>query len=61
MRRRDFDPANSYRVTLNDKGRLRWAGTTPDGPLELKNEPGASIWKRMMVALFRLIPIEKEL
>jgi len=57
----DFDPSNSYRVTLNGEGSLRWTGASASGPVEFKNDPGASIWKRMIAAFIRIIPIEGEL
>jgi len=57
----DFDPANSYRVTLNESGRLRWTGSSPDGQVEFNNEPGATFWKRLSAGFVRLLPIEREL
>ena len=58
----DFDPANSYRLFLNEKGKIRWEIKSPDGTLTIyKHDPGASIWKRMGARILSWLPIEKEL
>jgi putative cardiolipin synthase len=58
----DFDPANSYRLFLNEKGKIRWEIKNPDGTLTIyKHDPGASIWKRMGARILSWLPIEKEL
>jgi putative cardiolipin synthase len=58
----DFDPANSYRLFLNEKGKVRWEIENPDGTLTIyKHDPGASIWKRMGARMLSWLPIEKEL
>jgi len=59
---RDFDPVNSYRLFLNEKGKLRWEITNPDGSkTTYKRDPGASIWKRMGARILSWLPIEQEL
>lgn len=59
---KDFDPANSYRLFLTEKGKLRWEIKNPDGSLTIyKRDPGASIWKRMGARILSWLPIEKEL
>lgn len=59
---RDFDPTNSYRLFLNEKGKLRWEIQNPDGSTTIsKHDPGASIWKRMGARMLSWLPIEKEL
>ncbi len=59
---RDFDPANSYHLFLNEKGKLRWELQNPDGSTSIyKTDPGASIWKRMAARFLSWMPIEKEL
>ncbi len=59
---RDFDPENSYRLFLNEKGKLRWELKNPDGSTTIyKHDPGASIWKRMGARIMSWLPIEKEL
>jgi putative cardiolipin synthase len=58
----DFDPANSYRLFLNEKGKLRWELQNPDGSISIyKHDPGASIWRRMGARMLSWLPIEKEL
>jgi putative cardiolipin synthase len=59
---RDFDPENSYRLYLNEKGKLRWELKNPDGSITVfKHDPGASVWKRMGARFLSWLPIEKEL
>jgi putative cardiolipin synthase len=59
---RDFDPANSYRLFLNEKGKLRWELKSPDGSsIIYTRDPGASIWKRAGARILSWLPIEKEL
>jgi len=58
----DFDPANSYRLFLTEKGKLRWEIKNPDGSFTIyKHDPGASIWRRMGARMLSWLPIEKEL
>jgi putative cardiolipin synthase len=59
---RDFDPENSYRLYLNEQGKLRWELKNPDGSITVyTHDPGASIWKRMGARFMSWLPIEKEL
>jgi putative cardiolipin synthase len=58
---RDLEPANSYRVTLDEKGKLRWTAEGPDGPQTWHKEPGSTAWKRFTLRLMSWIPMEKEL
>jgi putative cardiolipin synthase len=59
---RDFHPENSYRLFLNEQGKLRWELTNPDGSITIfRHDPGASIWKRMGARILSWLPIEKEL
>jgi len=57
----DFDPANSYRLTLNEKGKLEWTAEGPEGPEVWHKEPGTSAWQRFKVRIMSWIPMEKEL
>lgn len=57
----DFDPANSYRVTLDDKRNLRWTAEGPDGPVVWDHEPGSSAWQRFWLSVMGWIPMGKEL
>jgi putative cardiolipin synthase len=59
---RDFDPQNSYRLFLNEDGKLRWELQNPDGSITIyKHDPGASIWRRMGARMLSWLPIEQEL
>jgi len=58
---KDFDPANSYRVTLDEHGKLTWTAEGPAGPEVWSRDPGASWWQRVGARLISWIPIEKEL
>ena len=57
----DLDPANSYRVTLDEKGKLVWTAEGPDGPVTWHKEPETTAWQRFVMRLMRWIPMEKEL
>ena len=58
----DFDPGNSYRLFLNEDGKLRWELKNPDGSTTIyKHDPGASIWRRMAARFLSWLPIEQEL
>lgn len=57
----EFELANSYRLFLNEKGKLRWEVETPDGIEIHTHDPGASIWRRMAARIMSWLPIEKEL
>jgi len=57
----DLDPANSYRVTLDEKGKLKWTAEGPDGPEVWNKEPGTTAWQRFKVRVMSWIPMEKEL
>jgi len=57
-----FDPHNSYRLFLNENGKLRWELENPDGSLTVfTHDPEASIWKRMAARFLSWLPIEQEL
>jgi len=58
---RDLEPANSYRVTLDEKGNLVWTAAGPDGPGTWHKEPGSTAWQRTKVRFMSWIPMEKEL
>jgi putative cardiolipin synthase len=57
----DFHPANSYRVTLDEKRNLVWTAQGPDGPVVWLKEPGTSAWQRFKMRFMSWIPMEKEL
>jgi putative cardiolipin synthase len=52
-------PKWSYRVTLNEKGKLRWTGDDANGqPVQFDHEPDTSWWDRMQSGFLGLLPIE---
>lgn len=51
-------PQNSWRVTQDADGRLRW---TSNGGAEWSHEPATGWWRRLKSGLFSLLPIEKYL
>ena len=57
----EFEPANSYRLFLNENGKLRWEVLTGDSIEIQTHDPGASIWRRMAARIISWLPIEKEL
>jgi putative cardiolipin synthase len=57
----DFDPANSYRVTLDENRKLEWTTQGPDGPVVWHKEPGTSAWQRFKARFMSWIPMESEL
>ena len=57
----DLDPANSYRVTLDEKGKLVWTAEGPNGPIIWHKEPETTAWQRFTSRFLRWIPMEKEL
>jgi putative cardiolipin synthase len=57
----DLDPANSYRVTLDENRNLVWTAEGPDGPEVWDNEPGSTAWNRFILSLMGWIPMENEL
>ncbi len=57
----EFEPANSYRLFLNEDGKLRWEVQTGEGIEIQTHDPGASVWRRMAARVMSWLPIEKEL
>lgn len=57
----DFDPKNSYRLYLDEHGIMRWECADDDGLRVHATEPDASIWRRSLAAMIRLIPVEDDL
>jgi putative cardiolipin synthase len=50
-------PENSWRVRLDEKGRLSWVSSAG----EIDKEPARSTWQRISVGFFGLLPIEDQL
>jgi putative cardiolipin synthase len=58
----DFHPDNSYRLFLNEDGKLRWEEKNRDGTVTIhKHDPGASWWKRATARFMSWLPIEDDL
>ena len=58
----DFRPENSYRLFLDDKGRLRWKLENPDGSVTVyTRDPGAPWWRRAVARFLSWLPIEQDL
>jgi putative cardiolipin synthase len=51
-------PGRAYRVTLGERKHLNWLGLQDGETVVQTTEPGGSRWKRLMVALLGLAPIE---
>ncbi|MDO9713939.1 phospholipase D family protein [Paracraurococcus lichenis] len=55
------DPVRSWRVTL-ERGRLAWIDCDVQGRRRaLSDEPGASLQRRLLAGLVRMLPIEEQL
>jgi len=54
-------PANTYRLTLNDKGALRWTGQENGETVVYKHEPETGFWQRFRVNLLKIMPIKNQL
>ena len=54
----DEIPARSYQVSLNEAGKLQWVEQHEGGPIVHTTEPGTTWWKRAMVRLLALLPID---
>lgn len=52
-------PAYTWRLALDERGRERWHYDGSGGPRVATREPGASLWRRLQVNLYRLLPIER--
>ena len=58
----EFDLRNSYRLFLDEKGRLRWETVDADGQrVVFTHDPHASAWKRGLARFLSWLPIEQEL
>ena len=58
----DFLPTNSYRLFLNQDGKLRWEEQHADGSVTIHTkDPGAPWWRRSLARFLSWMPIEDEL
>jgi len=51
-------PANAYALRLGDGQRLEWVERTAAGEVVHHEEPRASLWRRLLVAVLSWLPIE---
>ena len=54
-------PENSWRVTLDDQGQVRWTQESDGVRTHYTHEPETGVWRRFVSGLFSLLPIEKYL
>ncbi len=54
-------PRATYRVTLNDKGKLLWTGQSNGEPEIWTQEPQTGFWTRFNVSFMRILPIKGQL
>ncbi|MCW8085441.1 phospholipase D family protein [Sabulicella glaciei] len=54
-------PAWSWTVTLDEAEHLVWSSEQDDAPVHLRKEPGASLRRRFLAGLVRLLPVESQL
>lgn len=54
-------PRNSYRVSLNARGQLRWTHEEGGQRIELRSEPPVDLTSRLLAWLFRWLPLESQL
>jgi len=48
----------SYRVRLSTAGTLQWVDRVEDKEVVYDREPGAGFWRRLMIAVLSVVPIE---
>ena len=53
----DFQPDNSWQVTLDEQGELQWQS----GEEVLTRQPAASVWHRVADAFFGLLPFDTQM
>jgi putative cardiolipin synthase len=51
-------PANAYELRLGEEDRLEWVERTDAGEVVHREEPRASLWRRLLVAFLSLLPID---
>ena len=54
-------PENSWRVTLNEQGRVRWTQESDGVQTRYTHEPEVGLGRRFWSGLIALLPIEKYL
>jgi putative cardiolipin synthase len=54
-------PENAYRVTLDEKGRLRWSASIDGRETIFDKEPETSVWRRFSADVVKILPVESQL
>ena len=54
-------PTASYKVFLNESGKMRWRIEENGNEVILKNEPQTGFWKRFSAGFMRIMPIKSQL
>ena len=54
-------PRYTYRVGLDERGRLQWHYQHGEVSSTQHREPGAGVWRRFKAAMIRLLPIEDQM
>ena len=54
-------PDNSYRLSLDERGRMQWSAQVDGETTTTTREPDASLWARFVAGLLRLLPIRSQL
>ena len=55
------DPKNSYRVTLNEKGKLSWVTEIAGKEVTYHTEPEVERWKKFQSKVIEILPVELQL
>jgi cardiolipin synthase C len=55
------DPDVSYRLQLDQDGKLSWIADDEGTPLRYDTDPMATLWQRFLTSLIRMLPIESQL
>ncbi len=53
--------SHTYKVVLNEKGKIRWLDRAGDEEIKLDKEPQTSWWRRFTVGFYRMLPIKGQL
>jgi putative cardiolipin synthase len=54
----DEVPTRAYQVRLGDGGKLQWIERVDGVEIVHEQEPGTDVWRRLMVVMLSLLPIE---
>jgi len=54
-------PLGSFKVSLNESGKLLWTGTENGQEVVVTKEPQTGFWKRLAAGIMRMMPIKSQL